>query len=193
MTFQSPSIWFLWLLALVPLIAIRLIMKKKRSGILYSTAVDLSLLPKTMRSRTLWFPPLLALLGLSVLLICIARPQKVFERTQQQADGVAIEMVIDRSSSMNAHDFTIDGKQVDRLRAVKKVAVEFIEGMGSLDGRSGDLIGLVTFAGYADSNCPMTFDHSYLVSDVLSSINIVNERSEDGTAIGDALALADER
>ena len=193
MTFQSPSIWFLWLLALVPLIAIRLILKKKHSGILYSTAVDLSLLPKTIRTRTLWIPPLLALLGLSVLIICIARPQKVFERTQQHADGVAIEMVIDRSSSMNAHDFTIDGTQVDRLTAVKKVAGEFIEGMGSLDGRSGDLIGLVTFAGFADSNCPMTFDHSYLCSDVLSSINIVNERSEDGTAIGDALALAVER
>jgi Ca-activated chloride channel family protein len=39
----------------------------------------------------------------------------------------------------------------------------------------------------------MTFDHEYLVTDVLDSINIVNERSEDGTAIGDALALAVER
>ncbi len=193
MTFQTPSIWFLWLLILVPMIAVWLITKKKRHGIVYSTAVDLALLPKTLRSKTLWIPPCIALIGLSILIICIARPQKVFERTQQHADGVAIEMVIDRSSSMNAHDFTIDGVQVDRLTAVKIVAGDFIEGMGSLDGRSGDLIGLVTFAGFADSNCPMTFDHSYLVSDVLSSINIVNERSEDGTAIGDALALAVER
>jgi Ca-activated chloride channel family protein len=94
---------------------------------------------------------------------------------------------------MNAHDFTIDGKAVDRLTAVRKVAGDFINGMGSLDGRSSDLIGLVTFAGYADSNCPMTFDHEFLVTDVLNSIRIVNERAEDGTAIGDALALAVER
>jgi Ca-activated chloride channel family protein len=65
--------------------------------------------------------------------------------------------------------------------------------MGILDGRSGDLIGLVTFAKYADSNCPMTFDHDFLVSDVLQNINIVTERNEDGTAIGDAIALAVER
>jgi Ca-activated chloride channel family protein len=94
---------------------------------------------------------------------------------------------------MNAHDFTINGQPVDRLSAVRKVAGEFIKGMGNLDGRSGDLIGLVTFAGYADSNCPMTFDHEYLVSDVLDRVQIVNERSEDGTAIGDAVALAVER
>jgi Ca-activated chloride channel family protein len=94
---------------------------------------------------------------------------------------------------MNAHDFTIDGNAVDRLTAVRRVAGDFIGGMGSLEGRSGDLIGLVTFAGFADSNCPMTFDHDFLVSDVLDSIQIVNERSEDGTAIGDALALAVER
>ena len=94
---------------------------------------------------------------------------------------------------MNAHDFTIDGQQVDRLTAVRRVAGDFIQGMGSLDGRSGDLIGLITFAGFADSNCPMTFDHEFLVADVLDSIEIVNERSEDGTAIGDALALAVER
>ena len=39
----------------------------------------------------------------------------------------------------------------------------------------------------------MTFDHDFLVSDVLRSIEIVKEREEDGTAIGDALALAVER
>jgi|TARA_B100001964_G_scaffold233732_1_gene291414 Ca-activated chloride channel family protein len=127
------------------------------------------------------------------LVVCIARPQKRFEKTQQAADGVAIELVVDRSSSMNAHDFTIDGRAVDRLTAVRRVAGDFINGMGSLDGRSGDLIGLVTFAGFADSNCPMTFDHDFLVSDVLQSIEIVQEREEDGTAIGDALALAVER
>jgi Ca-activated chloride channel family protein len=94
---------------------------------------------------------------------------------------------------MMAHDFTIDGTAVDRLTAVRRVAGDFIQGMGSLDGRSGDLIGLVTFAGFADSNCPMTFDHEFLVSDVLKNVTIVTERGEDGTAIGDAIALAVER
>ena len=146
-----------------------------------------------MRSKTSWLPSVLRTIAIILLIICVARPQKRFEKTKQAADGVAIEMVIDRSSSMNAHDFTIDGKAVDRLTAVRRVAGDFIGGMGSLDGRSGDLIGLVTFAGYADSNCPMTFDHEYLITDVLNSIEIVTEQSENGTAIGDAIALAVER
>jgi Ca-activated chloride channel family protein len=153
----------------------------------------MSLLPTTLRSKTTWIPSCLRILAIALLIVCVARPQKRFERTQQNANGVAIELVIDRSSSMNAHDFTIEGKAVDRLTAVRKVAGEFIQGMGSLDGRSGDLIGLVTFAGFADSNCPMTFDHEFLVADVLDSIRIETRREEDGTAIGDALALAVER
>ncbi len=193
MTFHSPSVWFLSLLIILPFLWFRWRKPHFKTGIMYSTPVAIELLPKTLRSSTLWIPPSLRILGLIVLIICVARPQKTFERTQQFTDGVAIELVIDRSSSMNAHDFTIDGSAVDRLTAVKRVAGEFIGGMGSLDGRRGDLIGLITFAGYADSNCPMTFDHEFLVRDVLESVHIVNQRSEDGTAIGDALALAVER
>ena len=58
-----------------------------------------------------------------------------------------------------------------------------------LGGRPDDLIGMVTFAGYADGQCPLTLDHAYLVS-TLSQIEIAGERAEDGTAIGDAIALA---
>ncbi len=191
MTFHN--VWLLLLLALIPFIWWRWTRHHFKTGISYSTAIDVSLLPNSFRSKTTWIPSLLRTLAIILLIVCVARPQKRFEKTKQAADGVAIEMVIDRSSSMNAHDFTIDGKAVDRLTAVRRVAGDFIGGMGSLDGRSGDLIGLVTFAGFADSNCPMTFDHEFLVTDVLDSIKIVNERSEDGTAIGDALALAVER
>lgn len=193
MTFHSPSVWFLLLLLIIPFIWWRWVRSSYSTGVTYSNSIDVSLLPSTIRSKTTWIPSCLRLLAIALLIVCIARPQKRFERTQQNADGVAIELVIDRSSSMNAHDFTIDGQQVDRLTAVRRVAGDFIQGMGSLDGRSGDLIGLITFAGFADSNCPMTFDHEFLVTDVLDNIEIVNERSEDGTAIGDALALAVER
>ncbi len=193
MTFHTPSIWFLLLLIALPFVWWRWMKSSYKTGVTYTSNVDISLLPKTLRSRTTWIPNLIRLIALGLLIICIARPQKRFEKTQQNADGVAIELVIDRSSSMLAHDFTIDGQRVDRLTAVQKVAGEFVGGMGSLNGRSGDLIGLVTFAGYADSNCPMTFDHEFLIGDVLKNIKITTERSEDGTAIGDALALAVER
>ncbi len=191
MTFNNA--WLLLFLLAIPLLWWRWRKHTFRTGVSYSTLVELSLLPTSLRSKTAWIPTVLRTLAIAMLIICVARPQKRFEKTKQASDGVAIEMVIDRSSSMNAHDFTIDGNAVDRLSAVRRVAGDFIGGMGSLDGRSGDLIGLVTFAGYADSNCPMTFDHEFLVTDVLSGIEIVSEQSENGTAIGDALALAVER
>ncbi len=193
MTFQHPSIWLLSLIIFLPLLWWRWRQRSYKTGVTYTTPVEINLLPQTFRTRTLWLPTVIRTLAILMLIVCIARPQKRFEKTQQAADGVAIELVVDRSSSMNAHDFTIDGQAVDRLTAVRRVAGDFIKGMGILDGRSGDLIGLVTFAKYADSNCPMTFDHDFLVSDVLQNINIVTERNEDGTAIGDAIALAVER
>ena len=193
MTFHPTSVWFLILLIAIPFLWWRISSNKYKTGVTYSSSVDLSLLPSTFRSSTTWAPNVIRFLAIALLIVCVARPQIRFEKVQQNADGVAIELVIDRSSSMLAHDFTIDGKRVDRLAAVRRVAGEFISGMGSLDGRSGDLIGLITFAGYADSNCPMTFDHEFLVADVLDNVVIAHERSEDGTAIGDALALAVER
>jgi Ca-activated chloride channel family protein len=191
MIFQNA--WLLLILFIVPVLWWRWYRVAYKTGISYSTSVDISLLPTSLRTKTSWIPAALRTIAIVLLIVCIARPQKRFEKTSQSADGVAIEMVIDRSSSMNAHDFTIDGKAVDRLTAVRKVAGDFIGGMGSLEGRGGDLIGLVTFAGFADSNCPMTFDHEYLVTDVLNNISIVSEQSENGTAIGDAVALAVER
>jgi Ca-activated chloride channel family protein len=59
-------------------------------------------------------------------------------------------------------------------------------------GRPDDLIGLIAFAGYADSLCPLTLDHGSLVS-MLEDLEIVRTRGEDGTALGDGLALAVER
>jgi Ca-activated chloride channel homolog len=57
------------------------------------------------------------------------------------------------------------------------------------------MIGLVTFAGYPDSKCPLTLDHSFLVSTLEQSQIVSPETAaeEDGTAIGEALALAVER
>ena len=59
-------------------------------------------------------------------------------------------------------------------------------------GRPDDLIGLVTFAGYADSLCPLTLDHGNLAT-LVTDLQIVAQQSEDGTAVGDGLGLAVER
>ena len=48
------------------------------------------------------------------------------------------------------------------------------------------------FARYADTACPLSLDHTNVLA-VNDSLQLVTDREEDGTAIGDALALATER
>jgi Ca-activated chloride channel family protein len=103
-----------------------------------------------------------------------------------------MQMLVDKSSSMLAQDFEIAGTRSNRLEAVKRVGAEFIAGGDELSGRPNDLIGLVSFAGNADSLSPMTLDHAHLLN-ALGDLRHAEVASEDGTAIGDAVALAVER
>jgi Ca-activated chloride channel family protein len=93
---------------------------------------------------------------------------------------------------MNA-EMDFGGTALNRLEAAKKVFVEFVRGNNSgLAGRPNDLVGLITFARYADTVCPLTLAHDALASFV-DPIKLVSRRVDDGTAIGDALALAGAR
>jgi Ca-activated chloride channel family protein len=83
-----------------------------------------------------------------------------------------------------------DGQKLNRLEVVKRVLADFVEGdKKGLGGRTGDLIGLVTFARYADTVCPLVLSHNVL-TEFLKNTEIVSQRNEDGTSLGDAVALA---
>ncbi len=190
MTWQNP--WMLVLLGLLPLIWWRWVVRSPHAAVRFSTLGWLKQQGRGLRVRSRHVIPLLRTLAVGLLVVCVAGPRKGNEETRIYSEGIAIQLVVDRSSSMLAMDFTIEGRPVDRLAAVKKVIREFILGSDELDGRPDDLIGMVSFAGFADSNCPLTLDHAYLL-ETLEHVQIVEERSEDGTAIGDAIAVAVER
>ncbi|NMA42054.1 MAG: VWA domain-containing protein [Oligosphaeraceae bacterium] len=146
-----------------------------------------------VRSWRLALQHLPAFLGLAawvLLCLALARPQSCNEQVQEYSEGIAIEMLIDCSSSMT-QEMEYDRRRMNRLQAVKQVFTEFVFGdkAKGLGGRSNDLIGIIRFARYADTLCPLTLDHEAL-RQYLDSVQIVTERSEDGTNIGDALALA---
>lgn len=194
--FHHP--WFLVLLPLVPLVGWRLWIADREHAVSFSSAAaDWNVRP-TWRQRLLWVPPVLTLFALTLMIVSLARPRHGREQTIINSEGIAIEMVVDRSGSMQALDFQIDGKHVDRLMAIKNVAAKFVGGDEDLDradalpGRISDLIGLITFAGYADAITPPTLDHTFLIAQ-LENTEIVTERREDGTAIGDAISLAIEK
>jgi Ca-activated chloride channel family protein len=135
----------------------------------------------------------LFLLGLGALVIALARPQAFLQRTLKNTEAIAIQMVVDCSGSMEALDFSTRDEMKSRLTVVKETFTHFI------DRRNGDLIGLITFAGYASTRAPLTLDHPALLH-VLNGVEvpqgvfdgsgrILNEE-EMLTAIGDGLATA---
>ncbi len=135
------------------------------------------------------FLPVLRFLALALFIIALARPQQGQERVRDLSKGIAIEMVLDRSGSM-AEEMDFEGNTLNRLEVVKHVFDEFVQGNGrSLGGRPSDLIGLISFARYADTIAPLTLGHDAL-SRLVEKVELVQVKEEDGTAIGDALALA---
>ena len=199
MMFHSP--WFFLLLPLIPLFAWRLFERRNSNAIRF-TSIDIAKrMTPTLRQRLLWVPKTLSLLAILFLILGLAQPREGLDRTVIDSEGIAIEMVVDRSGSMQAMDFKIAGQAVDRLTAIKSVATRFIRGETSDDatenkskptGRFSDLIGLITFAGYADGVTPATLDHSFVIQN-LNETEIVEIQDEDGTAIGDAIALATQK
>ena len=190
--FHESSAWWLLLLLLVPLAWWQPLRARARASVGFPSAAALRAAGSTLVGRTRWLPLVLRTAAVALVAVAIARPIKANEQTKVWVEGIAIELVVDRSSSMLAMDFEVKARRADRLTALKDVAARFVLGGGGLGGRPGDLIGLVAFARFADSLSPLTLDHDYLV-DTLEDIEVAGVRAEDGTAIGEAVALAAER
>ena len=186
----APMLTLLLPLALLPWW--RFFDGRMRGSIRYSSIDLLAACTGGVWQRFRFVPTLLRTLAIASLVVCLARPGKADEETRVFVEGVAIQMLVDRSSSMQAIDFSIAGRPVDRLTAVKSVAKDFIAGGEGLPGRPNDLVGLISFAGFADSLCPLTLDHDHVLG-ALASIRLAERPEEDGTAIGDAIALSVER
>ncbi len=189
---QLHSLWALLLLILLPPLAYLMLRKKRTAAVKFSSLVDIKNCPVSWRLR---FRPLLVaarLLCLVLLIIALARPRKGTILSEIATEGVAIEVVADHSGSMQT-EMDYYGQNLSRFEVVKKVFADFVIGdKKELSGRSSDLIGLIVFARYADTVCPLVLGHNVLL-EFLKKTDVVNMRNEDGTAIGDAIALASAR
>ncbi len=200
-------LWLLVVPVIMALIALRSRSSKKPAAI-FSSIADLKGLPITISQRVHGILPYLYGIGICLLVIALARPQSGKSESRISGEGIAIELVLDISGSMEAVDFEIAGDAVNRLTAVKHVISEFVLGSraNSLAGRKDDLVGVVAFGGFADSKCPLTLDHGALVQ-IVKELEIpkavrdrrgkvINEQmlqEELATAIGDGVALGVDR
>jgi Ca-activated chloride channel family protein len=121
-------------------------------------------------------PPVLRATTLFALIVAAAGPVRPGDRLVVAANGVAIVIAIDVSTSMLAQDLL-----PSRIELAKQQAVAFVK------GRDADRIGLVTFAAEALTSVPVTLDYPALIN-AIHAVEIGN--LEDGTAIGSGLAIA---
>ncbi|MDI6774601.1 MAG: VWA domain-containing protein [Verrucomicrobiota bacterium] len=197
--FQFASPYAFFLLIPVGIAAWFVCRRSIRSGILFAPTARLPTRTATWRARAANILPALLIAGLAAAVVALARPQTVLSIIRRAVDVIAIEMVLDCSGSMEALDLSqigMDGsivKEKTRLDAVKESFADFVR------KRPDDLIGIITFGGYASTRAPLTLDHEALFH-ILKGIEIPKpNQSRDGqivnqeellTAVGDALATA---
>lgn len=139
----------------------------------------------SVRRGLAWLPAVLQVGVLVLVIIALARPQKVERETERESEGVDILLAIDTSGSMDSDDMGVAGTQLTRLEAGKRVMSRFIE------ERKNDRIGLVVFGEEAFTQVPLTLDHDGLqdfVGQLQKGVAGANK-----TAVGDAIAIGCKR
>ena len=117
--------------------------------------------------------------------LALSRPVWVGEPIAVPTDGRDILLAVDISGSMERDDMELQGRQVNRLVAVKSVVSEFVV------ERKGDRLGLILFGEKAYLQTSLTFDR--LTMQTLLNEAQIGFAGSNGTAIGDAIGLAVKR
>lgn len=169
---------FIWGLLLIPILSVWYFFKSNN----IQAKITITSLKGFQVKKINWLaflrPSLYGLrqLALTLIILCLARPQSRLSFQDVNTEGIDIVIVTDISASMLAKDF-----KPNRLEASKEVAQEFIK------TRHNDRIGLVVYEGQAFTQCPLTTDHRVL-HNLLDEVK--TGMIEGGTAIGMGLATA---
>lgn len=181
MSFGFAHPWALLLLLLIPayLWSAR---GRRPDALTFSRAALLGRFSSRGARHLARFPGLLRAVAFAATVIAVATPRTGASVVHVDAEGIAIVLVVDISSSMLAEDFAPQ----NRLAVAKQTAANFVS------GRRHDRVGLVAFAGEALTQVPLTIDYP-VIYQALDRLSAGTGMLEDGTAIGTALATAANR
>lgn len=174
--------YFLLLLLLIPYLLWYFLFRRKTEPTMRMSDTNAyRFAPKSWRMWLLHVPMVLRMLTFTLIVTAMARPQVHNSLETRTVEGIDIMISMDVSTSMLLQDIS-----PNRLEAAKKTAAEFVA------KRENDNIGLTIFAGEAFTQCPMTVEHSTLLT-LLHNVRTDIAASgliEDGTAIGMGLATS---
>ncbi|MEO0414464.1 MAG: VWA domain-containing protein [Verrucomicrobiota bacterium] len=185
-SFRFAYPWVLFLLLILPFFWLLRGRAGQEASVAFSSLHILRHLGKPSRARFGIYLPIFLTLATAGVIIGLARPQMINTEETVTDGGIEMIIAIDVSRSMQAMDFKLAGRRVDRLTAAKKVTRDFIR------GRTTDRIGLIAFSGRPYLASPLTMSHSWLEgAQGLGRVRI--GLVEDGTAIGSAIAASAKR
>jgi Ca-activated chloride channel family protein len=180
MSFQSPQAFWLFIPLAAIVIWMFLARRKKQASLLYSQVSILASVTPTLRTRLMFLPQALKILGLALAIVALARPQKSDTLMRKNVEGIDIMIALDISDSMLVEDM----RPFNRMEAAKDTLKNFV------NKRTSDRIGVLIFAGESFTLVPLTLDYP-LILDRISEVTTAQQaRIKDGTAIGVALANA---
>lgn len=181
MNFGFAFPWALLLLLLIPLYAWRN-RGKRGAALTFSRAAVLGGISRGRANTIAKLPDRLRGLAIILLIVAVAGPRTGSSMVDVDAEGIAIVLALDISSSMLAEDFS----PKNRLEVARATVRDFVA------GREYDRIGLVAFAGEALTQVPITIDYPVIYAAV-EQLQAGTAMLEDGTAIGTAIATAANR
>lgn len=194
MSFANPE--FLWLLPLAPLL-VWWWLRRPRPAMRFSDTSAFAVRGRRAVVATSGGALLRGGACLALVLAC-AGPRTPDLKTKLPAEGIAVMMAVDTSGSMETPDvvWNANSPPVTRLEAARRAFKLFVGGGDAPDGtafeaRTGDAVGVVSFAAVPQVACPLTLNHSVLfkVVDELKA----SRAQDSGTNVGDALAEATDR
>lgn len=156
MSWRAPHL--LWLLSLVPIFvgALYWALQRRHQALLRFAELQLwTALAPDLDTQRQWWRAGLLVVAVVLLLISLAGPQWGFAWETLQQSGVDIVVAIDTSRSMLAQDI-----KPNRLERAKLALQDLLKQL------RGDRVGLVSFAGSAFVQCPLTLDYGAFAESV---------------------------
>ncbi|NLW18749.1 MAG: VWA domain-containing protein [Candidatus Cloacimonetes bacterium] len=176
--YHPNHLWLLWIL--VPVVLL-LLWQKRRRRARFERFADQQYSQHWLGRHSPFFQTLkyvLMMLALVFIILALLRPQWDFEDLEHESAGMDVIICLDLSLSMDATDM-----MPTRLQWAKLQTTAFIEKL------KDDRVGLISFAGNAIMECPLTDDHE-AVTMILSGLD-TSSTVRPGTDIGAALSMAE--
>jgi Ca-activated chloride channel family protein len=181
--FQYP--WLLALLALLPVYAFLHGRTGKLSALRFPSADIARAAGAAARAAAGRLLVFLRLLTVGLCIVALAGPRFANDRTETQASGVDIMLVLDLSWSMMALDMGLPQERVSRFAIASQVLEDFV------GKRPNDRLGLIVFSAVPYLASPLTLNHDWLIENLHRlHVGLIRDL---GTAIGDATAAGAKR